>query len=193
MSYHKPNITTINVPGIDGAIHHLQAALTFKYPWMAVFHRAYPFLEWNVANTKGLKVPKVWSGGNEYMNILPNDFLVGQAFFFVTEEEKLTETHRQFGSEFNTEVSLIVWVNTSAIPGQTTGPSIAWLKKGIVDLLSYSETVLKVEAMTDQDAGSVFDGWSIDDVDTQYLMLPYAGLRVNMVLRYSYSECQSLL
>lgn len=189
MSYHKPNITTINEPGIDGAIHSLQSMLASRYDWMSVFHRAYPFVEWNAKQTKGLKVPKVWLGEYEYMNILPNDFLVGQAFFFVADDEKVSEVDPQFGADFNTEISLIVWVNTSAIPDHTTGPSIAWLKKGIVDLMANQKNVQKVVSMTDQDAESVFEDWSIDDVDTQYLMLPYAGLKIDMVLRYNYSIC----
>lgn len=189
MSFNKPTITTINQPGIDGAISRLQSSLASKYDWMTVFHRAYPFMEWNLAETKGIKVPKVWLGGNEYMNVLPNDFLIGQAFFFVADDEKQTESDLEFGSTFNTEVSLIIWVNTESIPEHLTGPSIAKLKKEINEILTDHITVLRIETMTDQDAKSVFKGWSIDDTNTQYLMLPYAGLRVNMILQYNYSEC----
>lgn len=189
MSANNPNITTIDQPGLDWAIHSLQSILAHKFDWMTVFHRAYPFREFRSEESKTHTIPKVWVGINEYMNVLPNDFLIGQAFFFVTDDEKQIEVDLQFGSTFRTEVSLIIWVNTDNVPGHTTGPSIAKLKKEINDLLVEHISVVKIESMTDQDAEQVFDGFTIQDVDTQYLMLPYSGLRINMVLQYSYSEC----
>ena len=189
MSANNPNITTIDQPGLDLVIHNLQSLLADKFDWMTVFHRAYPFREYWSEERKTHTVPKVWVGANEYMNVLPNDFLIGQAFFYVTDDEKQMESDLQFGSTFRTEVSLIIWVNTASMPGHTTGPSIAKLKKEINEILNDHISVSKIESMTDQDAESVFNGFTIEDVDTQYLMLPYAGLRVNMVLQCNYSEC----
>lgn len=189
MSYNNPNITTSDLPGIDAAIYSLQTALATKFSWMKVFHRAYPFREKNMETGRKYDIPKVWIGGNEYMNILPNDFLKGQAFFVLTGEEDVKVFNPSTDMDIEVSVSLIIWVNTSQIPGHVQGPSIANLKADVLELIGSADHVLKIKSFTDQDAEEIFDGFTIDDIDTQYLMLPYAGLRVNMILKYNYSIC----
>lgn len=190
MSYYDPTATEIATTGFDAAITSIQQALKSSCTWIdKVFHRAYIFRDKD-ENGKVMVLPKVWEAGNEWINVLPNDNMKSQSFFTANEPEQVTDYDTNDLVILATRrVSLILWMNTSDAPSTLTGPSLADIKKRLLTVLMASDRVLEVESIIDQDAESVFEGFTINDADTKYLMLPYAGLRINFTLKYQYSLC----
>ena len=123
--------------------------------------------------------PNVYRGRGEYISLLPDNTKLGNYCFFVLEEPQTVTVPMQQLNRVKAPFSLIVWVdmrkvgaddddrNTEFIKDQVLETiRKAWIKKGSVT----------VERIYDR-AENVFNGYSLDEVDNQYLMSPFAGFR----------------
>jgi hypothetical protein len=189
MTYINPQNTSIPTIGIDGTITVLQAAIG-AISWVdKCFHRAYNFQELPPQGGTGTKqVPKTWEAQNEWYNNLPNDNLPAQAFFYVQGDEDTIDA----GPEnllWESDISLIVWVNTSKLVGHTTGPSLAQEKADVLTVLQASDLVTGIDSIIDKSASDIFDPFDVEDAKNHFTMLPFAGFRVNFRVKYTYDQC----
>jgi hypothetical protein len=93
MSYSNPEILTIdNATGLDAVIKSIQTDLA-TIPWLQKsFGRAWEFTE--KQESRVVRVPKVYQGESEYLNVLPNDHLSAQSFIMADGPEEWTEYDR---------------------------------------------------------------------------------------------------
>jgi hypothetical protein len=188
MSYPNPLATTIPTIGLDGTITVLQEAIADLYWIGKSFHRAYRHAELNTGQ-RTISVPKTWQAGKEWINVLPNDNIVAQSFFWPISDESVIEFDNHVDPLMESEVALIVWCNTSKISGHNTGPSLAYQKADILALLKSSDLVTDITGIVDRNATEIFDPFTINDELTQYTMLPYQGFRINFTVKYTYALC----
>lgn len=190
MSYINPENTAIQTIGIDKTITELQSALG-QISWLTkCFHRAYRHYE--ISGKKTLTIPKTWEANNEWYNNLPNDNLAATAFFYPIGDEQPTEFNPHVDLFFTQDVCLIVWVNTSKLPGHTTGPSLAKEKADVLGVLSNHDLVTNIASVVDKSADDIFKPFTIDDPQNHFTMLPFAGFRINFTVQFDYNQCLSV-
>ena len=147
-----------------------------------------------VQEQDGRKVytPNVYRGKNEYISLLPDNTTLGNYCFFVLDEPQTIGAPMGIQNRLRAPFSLIVWVdmrkveNNDARNTEYVKEEIlktirrAWVKHGAVEI-----------GKVYQLAENVFQGYSLDEVDNQFLMQPFAGLRITGELIVD-EECDML-
>lgn len=192
MTYIHPQNTAIATIGIDETITVLQTALG-NINWLSkCFHRAYRHYELSPVNgKKTLSIPKTWEANNEWYNNLPNDNQPATAFFYPTGDEDVLSYDTHVDSIWQQQVCLIVWVNTNKLSAHTTGPSLAQEKADVLAVLNNSDLVISIDSIVDKSATDIFAPFTINDQDTHFTMLPFAGFRINFTVKFDYIVCNS--
>lgn len=185
MSYNNPSILSIPAPrGLDLVIESIRTVLDTYLLWLdKSYGRAWEFKEKGVED-KVSKIPKAYMGEGEYLPVLPNDFLVAQSFIAAKGPEQWEQFNRIEGSIKKRDLAIIFWVNLKQIDPTKDYIFTEELKAEIEDLLKRHPSVLSLNNYYDEIAEDVFQGYDIDDVDTQYLMYPYAGMRFDLTIIY---------
>jgi hypothetical protein len=187
MSYTNPTATEISSIGLDAEITKIQILLK-TLPWLnECFHRAYIHREIN--GNKISIIPKVWESSNEWYDCRPNDAVISQAFFVSESEERVTSFEKHADPTFEQDISIIFWLNTDELASHISGPSLGYQKVDVLDILKTSDSVLNISSIIDRSAQEVFSGFTIEDQNTHYTMLPYAGFRINFTVKFDYIEC----
>jgi hypothetical protein len=185
MSYNNPTILNIQAPvGIDTVIESIKDALGDNLLWLdKSFGRAWEFKE-TLPDGRVIKVPKVYIGEKEYINVLPNDFLVAQSFITVDGPESWNEFNRYEGSLKQRKLSIIFWVNLKEINPSKDYIFTEELKAEIESILKLHPSILSLDEYYDERTEDIFQGFSIGE-ETQYLMYPYSGMRFNLTVSYT--------
>ncbi len=192
MSYKVPNIPLITSPvGVDKAIQEIQVLLANNLLWLdRSFGRA---------NTGSKKVqgrdfyyPEVYDGSAEYLDVSPNDNLIAQSFFIVDDPEKINSfIPYQTTGLFQFNVSIIFWYNLDEVKrSQSYSYNHRFteeLKKQILEVLMLNQSNFIPDSMSES-VEEIYKGYSIDNVASQTLKHPFAGLRINGILSFE-DEC----
>lgn len=203
MSYKNPSILILSSPiGIDAVIQSIQQDLYSGLTWLEKsFGRAWEFKEKDPVSGDQLKLPKCYMGEEEYMNVLPNDFLKSQSFIAVRGEEATDEYNKYGMQSHSRQLSIIFWFNLKEINSANDTVFTEFLKSDVEKILSKNPWIQSVDKYYDERAEDVFDGYvsnslggrySVDDIKTQYLMYPYSGFRFDITAYYPENvECSS--
>lgn len=125
--------------------------------------------------------------GFDYVDMMFNDNLDAYAFFYARDpEEPLYDYATQF---FTRDIDFILWCNYDKIDGapvvSTPGE---WIKSQVVPNLKLSGTEYKALDVTIEETydepQDVFDGFTFEEVESQFLSSPFYGLRVRMSVTY---------
>jgi hypothetical protein len=124
--------------------------------------------------------PNVYAGKEEYILLTPDNTELGNYCFFVMEEPQMVSLPMGVTNRIRSPFSLIVWVDMRKVGEQKDirdteavkeailkAVRRSWIKKGSVTLERIYER-----------AENVFNGFSLDEVDNQFLMAPFWGMRV---------------
>ena len=136
--------------------------------------------------------PNVYRGKDDYIQLLPDNMELGNYCFFILDDPQTISLPMGLQNRVKTPFSLIVWIdmrqvgatyddrNTEYLKEQLIKTiRRAWIKKGAVTLAKVYEK-----------AENVFQGFSLDEVDNQYLMAPYAGFRITGEMQID-EECDN--
>lgn len=163
---------------MDRVVASLQDGLAKSLPWL---DHAFGIAERLVKEQDGVRryTPNIYLGGDEYLLLLPDQGLGNFAFFTIDDPEQV-EWSVGDTSRLTATFSLIVWLdmrtveddnderNTEAIKAQVLRAMNGgiWVRTGSIALSAiYSR------------AENVFAGFTLDEVDNQFLMSPYTGFR----------------
>lgn len=165
----------------DKVIQGIQDGLG-SLTWMQhIFGRAERLTKMGV-NGQRLAFPAVYLKNGEYIPLVPDNTELGNYSFFVLDDPQMVTVPMGTMNRVKAPFSLIVWVDTRTIEsGQASDTRNteyikeqllkavrrAWLRHGSV-------TVERIY----QQADNVFQGFTLDEVDNQYLMAPFAGFRL---------------
>lgn len=161
----------------DKPIQALQDALG-ELSWLNhIFGRSERLVQ--VQDGRKVYTPNVYRGGNEYIQLLPDNTALGNYCFFVLDEPQVVSLPMGLQNRLKAPFALVVWVDMRTVENNDARNTEyvkeellktirrAWLRHGAV-------SVEKVY----QRAENVFEGYSLDEVDNQFLMQPFAGLRI---------------
>lgn len=173
----------------DKAFSYIQQALAKELPWLDhVFPQAERLVKW--VNGKTIYTPNVYVGANEYEQIFPDSDGIGNYSFFVLDEPQKVSYEQGGRVQMYAPFSLIVWFDIRTLYDD----DIRDLEQAKKDVLRAVRRTWMREgyfAITDifQRAENVFRGFTIDEVDNQYLMQPYGGFRLRGEIHIE-EECE---
>lgn len=172
--------TNNNAYLFDKCINELRTVLADRLAWLDVsYGRAERLIK--TVDGKRYYTPNVYKGNDQYEVLLPDDRKGCYSFVVLSEPQEVIN-QMQMEVRVKSPFSLIVWVdmrrvekkmqladkrNTEYVKEQVLGVlETAFLKKGAI----------KVSKIY-QRAENVFQGFTLDEVDNQFLMSPFAGFR----------------
>lgn len=171
-------IPTIQYPRLfDKVIVEVQKALADNLPWLDhSFGRAERLVK--VINGKKYYSPNVYIGRNEYRLITPDD-AVGNYSFFVLGEPQNVEYYPGMQNSLTTNFSLIVWLDMRRVETyderntEAVKRDILRVLNGGVHLRTGSVSINTIY----ERAENVFKEYTLDEIDNQYIMHPFAAFR----------------
>lgn len=165
----------------DKLIRELQQTLIERLPWLDASHgRAERLVK--TIDGKRYYTPNIYLGGDEYESLLPDDIKGCYSFFVMSEPQEvksLVQTEVRIKAPF----SLITWFDMRRVEKVMNLPderNTEYVKEQVLAVLNTafskkgSVTVQRIY----ERAENVFDGFTLDEVQNQYLMSPFAGFRL---------------
>lgn len=124
--------------------------------------------------------PNVYYGKDEYIGLLPDNRDLGNYCFFVMEEPQTVTYPMGIQNRVRAPFSLIVWVDMRTVGATYDDRNTEQLKEQVLKAIKrgwIKHGAVTVEKVYER-AENVFQGYSLDEVDNQYLMSPFAGFRL---------------
>lgn len=190
----NPNAPIIPAPVlVDAKIAELQQILVANLPWLdAAFGRAQRLSK--KMNGKTIITPNVYCGGwrghgeNDYIEVSP-DSKIGNFSFFEVNDPETVEWQLRQQMEIVTPFSLIFWFDTRRIFGVGDNRNISHLKNEILTLLNgrtglrfHTNGHLTITQIYER-AENIYRGYSLSEIDNQFLMHPFGGLRFDGTIK----------
>lgn len=165
---------------IDRTIGDIQDGLIANLPWLnKAFGRAQRLVK--TINGKKHYTPNVYLKGNNYLPVSP-DSKIGNFSFFFIEDPQVLERDIIPGTTGNvyTDFSLIFWFDLRTIFNDPDNRNTEQIKMDILKVLNGGFHLrfgsLKINRIYEL-AENIYKGFSLDEVDNQFLMHPFAGFR----------------
>ena len=168
----------INNPELlDKVLGEVQKGLTNNLPWLNyAFGRAQRLVK-EIRKRKHY-IPGVYSGKNDYLEVSP-DADIGNFSFFKIEDPQLMDWDPKIRGRIKADFSLIFWFDLRKIEG-TQGRNTEMVKAQILKALNGGFPIRNGRISISriyEEAENIYKGYSIQEVDNQFLMHPYAGFR----------------
>ena len=161
----------------DRVIQGLQDALA-ELNWLThIFGRSERLVQ--MRDGRRVYTPNVYFGDGEYISLVPDNTDLGNYCFFVLSEPQTIGVSMGLQRRVKAPFSLVVWVDLRTIE-QTDKRDTEYLKEQLIKVVDHAflkNGSASVERVFQQ-AENVFNGYTLDEVDNQFLMHPFAGFRL---------------
>lgn len=194
MNYMDNNAPVIENPVmLDRILGEIQKGLTQSLPWLDVaFGRAQRLTR----KLEGARIvtPNVYCGGwnghgaNDYLEVSP-DSKIGNFSFFEIEDPQTIDAG-PWAREVKAPFALIFWFDLTRVYGEAANRNTEWLKAQILRVLNgregwhLTEGRIAVNRIYER-AENIYKGYTLSEIDNQYLMHPYAGFRFEGILEFA--------
>lgn len=187
-------ITKENPVLLDKVIQDIQEALADKLKWLNyAFGRAYKLVEHNSDGSKFI-YPAAYIGNSEYASLLPNDNFGNFCWFDLYDPQEVTAVVQSI-PQLTFNGAIVFWFNLNSIFADANATYIEEVKDEIIRVLTgpgiikdsgrlelnkiYErfENIYKGYALEKIYNNYSYKGEGIQDIDKQFFMHPYAGLR----------------
>ena len=124
--------------------------------------------------------PNIYRGGDNYISLLPDNRELGNYAFFVMDEPQMVTATMGLQNRLRAPYSLIVWVDMRTVGSTRDDRNTEALKEQLVKTVRKAwlrHGAVTVERVYEK-AENVFTGYTLEEVDYQYMMSPYAGFRI---------------
>lgn len=169
---------------IDKVISYIQIYLKDNLSWLNYsFGRAQKLTR--MRDKKEHSYPGIYIKKNEYADLFPNEQF-GNFSFFTTDDPQTIDWNPRIRNEIKTPCSLIIWYNLKKIYGCNTERNTEAIKAEVLRKLSdmtIASGRFSVEKIYEK-AENIYKGYSLKEIDSQYLMQPYGGLRIEGTLTF---------
>lgn len=162
----------------DKVIQQLQQGLKDNLSWLDYsFGRA----ERLVKQIEGKRyyTPNVYLGKNQYEQVTPDAVKMGNYSFFVMEEPQEVTKESPMEVVLRSPFSLVVWVDMRKVGLDGDERNTETVKEQILEAID--RTFLRNGRVTVQRiferAENVFAGFTLDEIDNQFMMSPFYGWR----------------
>lgn len=172
---------TMNIPTkqnpmlFDKLVGELQRGLFEQLGWLNNSFGIAERLK-TIINGRTHYTPNIYLNGNDYEQLLPDSNFGNYSFFLLEEPQELNFVRGMRG-EISAPFSFIVWFDIRSINDDRNIMAVeADVLRALTDILTRSGHIEINEVFTK--AENVFKGFTLDEVDNQFLMHPYCGFRV---------------
>lgn len=181
---------------LDKILQDIQTTLMEKLSWLNyAFGRAYKIIEHRPDGGKFV-YPAVYNGNGEYVSLLPNDNLGNFSWFDICDPQVIEQNIRQF----TYKGAIIFWYDLSSIYPDANALYTEEVKNEIINVLTAKgfittvgrlsisrvyenfENIYKGYALEKIYNNYQYSGEDIQELDKQFFMYPYAGLRIEFDL-----------
>lgn len=167
---------TQNPELLDRVIQEVQKGLEAGLPWLdKAFGRVQRLLR--PVKGKNYYIPAIYVDKNDYIEVLPSDRIGNFSFFSISDPQEVRWEPNARGS-IKATYSLIVWFDLRKISG-ADNRNTEMVKADILKVLNGLHMTcgrIDVQQIFER-AENIYKGFSIKEVDSQFLMHPYAGFR----------------
>lgn len=177
---------------LDEVIAQIQTGLVDGLPWLdAAFGRAQRLTK--EISGKRIIVPNVFCGGwrghgpNDYIEVSP-DAKIGNFSFFEIDDPQTIDAG-PWAREVRAPFSLIVWFDLTRVYDTASNRNTERIKADILRLLSgrtgwhLRQGRVAVNRIYER-AENIYRGYTLSEIDNQFLMHPFAGFRFEGTLEY---------
>lgn len=180
---------------LDKTIQDIQDVLVARLKWLNIaFGRAYKLVEHNDDGSKFV-YPAAYIGNSEYISLLPNDNFGNFSWFDIYDPQDITNVAQSL-PQFTFEGAIVFWFNLNSIFSDSDAMYTEEVKDEIIRVLTSPgiiknqngrlminkvyerfENIYKGYALEKVYNNFSYRGEGIQDIDKQFFMHPYAGLR----------------
>ena len=181
-----------NAVMLDHVIGEIQQGLVDNISWLdAAFGRSQRLTK-NV-NGKKIITPNVYCGGwnghgeNDYIETSPDSKIGNFAFFEI--EDPQTINVGPWAREIKAPFGLIVWFDLTRVYNTATNRNTEKLKAQILHVLNgragwhLTGGRIIINRIYER-AENIYRGYTLSEIDNQFLMHPYAGFRFDGILEF---------
>lgn len=179
---------------LDKVIGEIQTGLANNLPWLDVaFGRAQKIV--SIQNGKRYIRPSVYTGylkqgraENDYIDVLPDSHIGNFCFFEARDPQEIEPG--PWIRRITAPISIIFWYDLRKIFGLNDYRNTERVKAQILKVLNgRADWVLPVGRLTInriyEETANVYRGYTLDEVDAQCMIQPYAGIRFDGVLEFN--------
>ena len=174
----------------DRVIQNVQDALS-GLQWLDhIFGRSERLVR--MREGKRYYTPNVYLKGDDYMSLLPDNTELGNYCFFVLEEPQTVTYPMGIQNRVKSPFSLIVWFDMRRVGATYDDRNTEQLKEAVLKAVKrgwIKQGSITIERIYEK-AENVFQGYSLDEVDNQFLMSPFAGFRLTGEMQID-EECDN--
>lgn len=178
---------------LDRIIGEIQTGLVENVLWLDVaFGRSQRLTK--MLNGKRIITPNVYCGGwnghgpNDYLEVSP-DSRIGNFSFFEIEDPQTIDTG-PWAREIKAPFGLIVWFDLTRVYGSPDNRNTEQLKADILHVLNgrtgwhLREGRITINRIYER-CENIYRGYTLTEIDNQFLMHPFAGLRFDGLLEFA--------
>ena len=184
---------------LDKVIQDMQAALKEKLPWLNyAFGKAYKLVEHKLDGEKYI-YPAAYIGNSEYVSLVPNDNFGNFCWFDIYDPQDITQVV-QSTPQFTFSGAIVFWYNLNTIYADSDFIYTEEVKDEIIRVVTTPGIIKQTGRLTidkvHERFENIYKGYSIEkiynnytykgegiqDLDKQFFMHPYAGLRLEFTL-----------
>lgn len=182
-----PSVPKPETPAfIDKVVVQIQDTLKSKLSWLNYsFGQSQRLVE--MRDKREYFYPGIHLGAGKYLNVLPDQDL-GNYSFVITEDPQNVDFRPHNANNVKLKYSIIFWLNLDKIYADEEDRNTEALKAQILKVLTREMFLtygrIDVRQIYER-AENIYKGYSLKEVNSQFLMQPYAGFRFEgeMVLR----------
>ena len=140
-----------------------------------------------IKNGSKQQYPAVHLGEEEYINVFPDQDLGNFSFFIIDDPQSIVQKSRN-STIVSVKYALVFWVNLDTIFTDKINRNTEALKLQIVQLLAKGLFLQNGKIGIDniyERAENLYKEYDIKEVDSQFLMQPYYGLRFEGEIKYN--------
>lgn len=183
---------------LDKILQDMQRSLMEKLMWLNyAFGRAYKLVEHRPDDNKFI-YPAMYNGNSEYISLLPNDNFGNFSWFDIYDPQRITQVVQSL-PQYTFSGAIIFWYDLSSIYEDetvlhteevkdeimrvlTTPGLITTGKLVINDIYERFENIYKGYSIEKIYNNYIYKGEGMQDIDKQFFMYPYAGIRIEFTL-----------
>jgi hypothetical protein len=167
---------------IDLVLGEVQNGLIKNLGWLDMaFGRAQKLVK--MVENKKYFTPNVYAGqpgkANDYIPVSPDSKIGNFSFFWIDDPQTISWLPGQ-QSDLKAPFSLIFWFDLKRVYNSPNNRNTELLKANILRTLNGGLGMrsgrIKINRIYEQ-AESIYKGFTLDEIDNQFLMHPYAGFR----------------
>lgn len=177
----------------DRVLGDIQAGLVKNLSWLDVAFGKCQRLQKQI-NDKRITYPSVYCGGwnghgeNDYLEVSP-DSKIGNFSFFELDDPQTIEPS-VWARKIQTPFALIFWFDLRKVYDESCNRNTEYLKAQILNVINgrqgwtLPEGRIFIERCYER-AENIYRGYSLSEIDNQFLMHPFAGFRFEGTLEFS--------